>query len=260
MASGIYAISNNVNNKSYIGLTNNLNRRKREHFSKLRKNKHKNKHLQSAWNKYGEENFTFDVLKECEIDDLDNWEKWFISSNNSSNRKYGYNNELGGHHNKIISEETRKKMKENHYDCRGENNPNYGKVRPKSTREKISKTRIERGICKGEKNPFYGKTHSKESRRKISENNMGKTAWNKGKKYYQIRGNKNPNAIYTLWDNQKVHYHKNTMMRNNKDSPKPKKCFILKYEGKDVNIGGFIDFTTPQLIYDMIKGGDSLAI
>lgn len=37
--------------------------RKYEHFSKLRKNKHCNNHLQKAWNKYGEKNFEFSILE-----------------------------------------------------------------------------------------------------------------------------------------------------------------------------------------------------
>ena len=254
MESGIYSITNKANNKIYIGQTFDLNRRKREHFSKLRGNKHQNSHLQYSWNKYGEENFKFEVLKKCSIEDMDNWEKWFISINKSYDERYGYNKDFGGNLGKVYTEESRRKMSENHYDCTGEKNPNYGKTRPQEVRDKISKTRIEKGVCKGEKNPFYGKTHSEESRKKISKNNMGRIAWNKGKKYYQIRGNKNPNARYTLWDNQKVHYHKT---RGKSDLSK---CFLLKYEGKDINVGGFIDFVSPTLINEFIEGSDTLAI
>lgn len=62
---GIYQIKNLINNKFYIGSTyNKLIKRKGEHISSLKHNKHKNKHLQSAWNKYGEENFEFTMVEE----------------------------------------------------------------------------------------------------------------------------------------------------------------------------------------------------
>lgn len=255
MTSGIYSITNNVNGKIYIGQTNDLNRREREHFSYLRGNKHSNEHLQSAWNKYGEQNFTFNILKECPIENLDNWERWYISLNKSDDKQYGYNKDKGGNANKIVSEETKRKMRENHYECSGENNPNYGKPRPKEVREKISKTRIEKGIGKGKNNPFYNRKHTEESCRKISENNKGKTAWNKGIKYIQLRGMKNPNAKYELWDNQKVHYHKSR--GNGLDI---RKCFLLKYDGKDIRVGGFVDFVSPTLINDFIRECDELAV
>lgn len=62
---GIYRIRNLINNKIYIGSTHNkLAKRRGEHVSPLNKNKHKNQYLQSAWNKYGEENFEFSMIEE----------------------------------------------------------------------------------------------------------------------------------------------------------------------------------------------------
>jgi len=51
--SGIYKILNTVNNKFYIGSAVNLNSRFRTHKANLINNKHPNKHLQAAFNKYG---------------------------------------------------------------------------------------------------------------------------------------------------------------------------------------------------------------
>ena len=61
--SGIYAFFNNVNGKCYVGSAVNLGLRFRHHITKLRGNKHKNKHFQSAWNKYGEHSFSWCVLE-----------------------------------------------------------------------------------------------------------------------------------------------------------------------------------------------------
>jgi group I intron endonuclease len=66
MTMGIYKIINVVNNKFYVGSAVNFSRRKTRHFSELRNNKHNNKHLQAAWNKYGEAAFIFAVIKNVE--------------------------------------------------------------------------------------------------------------------------------------------------------------------------------------------------
>jgi group I intron endonuclease len=63
MNQGIYKIINKHNDNFYIGSAVNLKRRKARHFSELRHNKHDNKHLQNAWNLYGESNFEFTVVE-----------------------------------------------------------------------------------------------------------------------------------------------------------------------------------------------------
>lgn len=68
MGRGIYKIINVVNNKFYVGSAVDLKRRKTRHFSELRTNKHKNKHLQAAWVKYGEQAFVFVVVEELPDD------------------------------------------------------------------------------------------------------------------------------------------------------------------------------------------------
>lgn len=62
--SGIYKITNIINGKIYVGSAVNLITRQINHFSNLRKCKHCNILLQRAFNKYGEENFIFEILEE----------------------------------------------------------------------------------------------------------------------------------------------------------------------------------------------------
>lgn len=64
MARGIYKIINVINNKFYVGSAVNFAERKRKHWWMLRKNTHANKHLQSAWGKYGEQAFRFVIVEE----------------------------------------------------------------------------------------------------------------------------------------------------------------------------------------------------
>ena len=61
--SGIYKITCTANKRIYIGSAANLRQRKNLHAHELRQNKHGNRHLQRAWNKYGEQAFIFEVLE-----------------------------------------------------------------------------------------------------------------------------------------------------------------------------------------------------
>lgn len=67
----IYKIINAVNNKFYVGSAVNFDKRKARHIWRLRRGDHANKHLQAAWNKYGESAFVFAVVQEiAETEDL----------------------------------------------------------------------------------------------------------------------------------------------------------------------------------------------
>ncbi|HEX2614011.1 MAG TPA: GIY-YIG nuclease family protein [Nitrososphaera sp.] len=61
--SGIYCITCTSNKKIYIGSAVNLRYRWHDHCKTLRSNSHRNSKLQNAWNKYGEQVFTFEVIE-----------------------------------------------------------------------------------------------------------------------------------------------------------------------------------------------------
>lgn len=76
---GIYQIKNTVNGKIYIGSTASTRRRFREHKRYLRGNYHRNPHLQSSWNKHGEDAFEFSVVYEVDtVDELLPHEQWCL--------------------------------------------------------------------------------------------------------------------------------------------------------------------------------------
>lgn len=90
---GIYKITNNVNNKVYIGQSINCHSRWNMHYySAFHYNSQQ--HLYKAMRKYGFNNFSFEVIKETY--DLDYWERFFIKMYNSQNPKFGYNYQPGG--------------------------------------------------------------------------------------------------------------------------------------------------------------------
>lgn len=61
----LYQIVHLESGHKYVGQTTRLPiKRWREHLYPLRKGKHHNRYLQSAWNKYGEKAFEFQVVKE----------------------------------------------------------------------------------------------------------------------------------------------------------------------------------------------------
>lgn len=64
--SGIYNIINIINGKIYIGSAMCFYHRNHIHLHHLRHNTHYNDHLQRAFNKYGEENFKFEIIEYVE--------------------------------------------------------------------------------------------------------------------------------------------------------------------------------------------------
>ena len=91
MTSGIYTITNTFNGKIYVGYSKNLRKRKNEHLSALRNNRHDNLLLQRVWNKYGQDSLLFEILEECEERFLVSLEHYWCTILNTHDRNYGYN-------------------------------------------------------------------------------------------------------------------------------------------------------------------------
>ena len=75
---GIYKIENLLNHKCYIGQSIHIERRWKEHCQKSTKSV-----ISQAIKKYGKENFSFQILEECEIDELAEKEIAYIHKFNS---------------------------------------------------------------------------------------------------------------------------------------------------------------------------------
>jgi group I intron endonuclease len=111
--SGVYIIQNLVNQKVYIGASKDLKPRLWQHKWMLRRNEHHNIHLQGAYNYYGEKNFEFAILEECEEQFIFSLENYWCNMLNSHSREHGYNVDLTSPIGKLkVNQETRTRMSE----------------------------------------------------------------------------------------------------------------------------------------------------
>lgn len=93
---GIYKITNNINNKCYIGQSRDIQKRWISHRNvPFNPNCHEyNYPLYQAIRKYGLENFSLEILEECPIKELNEKEQFWIDRYKSTNSNYGYNQTL----------------------------------------------------------------------------------------------------------------------------------------------------------------------
>ena len=192
----LYEIKNIINNKRYIGRTCNPDIRKKRHFRELEKNKHHCIFLQRAFNKYGKENFIFNIIdtrntlkeiQELELSYINDNSNLYNVSNLSSGGDLISNHPNNDQIRKKISSSSKRRwenmsceekikycklvtgINNPNYGNRGTLNPLYGKSLTKEHKEKISKA-------------IRGKKKSAESIEKNRLYHIGKEPWNKGKK------------------------------------------------------------------------------
>lgn len=181
----IYKIECLSNGKVYIGQTKNKRKRWDEHKYDLRRGIHHSTHLQRAWNKFGEENFTFTVIEECQQEKADEKEVYWIRFYNSTDKTKGYNLESGGNAHKTLSDETKIKigrLNKLHYHRKVKfyvNSPEAIKKRSESNRGKRRGADFRKRMSEiaslriGESNSFYGRKHSDKFKEMMSKRFKG---------------------------------------------------------------------------------------
>jgi group I intron endonuclease len=76
---GIYKIVNTATGQCYVGQSQRVKKRIKEHFRLLRGNKHPNSHLQRSYNKHGAQCFVGSIEIECkDLSELDQLEEAFL--------------------------------------------------------------------------------------------------------------------------------------------------------------------------------------
>lgn len=101
---GIYKITNLTTGKSYVGQSCDIEKRFREHKS------HANYQLGKDIRELGEDNFSFEILEECEKDQLDSKEDYYIRFYNTIDNGY---NIIGGGQNNVGESNSNAKLTEN---------------------------------------------------------------------------------------------------------------------------------------------------
>lgn len=123
-----------------------------------------NEYFTNAIEKYGWDNIDHIILaKGLTSFEADLFEIFCIAYYDTMNRDIGYNLTSGGRKHYHHSEDTKQKMKDNHADVSGENNPMYGKT--------------------GENNPNYGSHRSEDTKQKMRDNNARTFLGRTGKKH-----------------------------------------------------------------------------
>ena len=109
---GVYAIRNVVNGKMYIGsTTNSFMERWQCHKKRLRHGEHHSPHLQSSWERYGEKNFSFEIIEITSPERAKEREGYYIHFYKTLDPNYGYNvAEVDLNGNTKTSESTKKKL------------------------------------------------------------------------------------------------------------------------------------------------------
>lgn len=164
----IYLITNMINGKIYVGQTNDPKHRNDQYKSAAKYDTDNGQLIVRAIQKYGYENFTFEVIATCvgqTIKDIDDLETYMIAQHDSMNLEIGYNLQPGGR--RIVqTPEMKKKISESlkkHYETH--DSWNKGATLTDEWKNKLSQSNI------GNIGPNTGKTFSDEWLQKLSEAN-----------------------------------------------------------------------------------------
>lgn len=80
MTCGIYRVRNTTNDHGYYGSSYRIEVRWDEHRWWLRRGDHDNRSFQTAWTRDGEDAFVFEILEECDRDDLESREQFYLDN------------------------------------------------------------------------------------------------------------------------------------------------------------------------------------
>lgn len=160
---GIYRCVNINDGRSYVGQTNSLQKRKKEHLRALKNHKHYNTRFQRAWDAHGEYNYEWQVIETCSLEELDELEVYWVDHYDAF--RDGYNSTVGGkgargYKQTAESNELRRQR------MLGSNNPMYGRTGPLNPTYGMDRS--------GEKGSMYGHHHTDYAKELNRQAHLGK--------------------------------------------------------------------------------------
>ncbi len=222
----IYKIINQINGKIYIGQTSlpTVQDRFNEHIKKAKA--HVNRYLYDAMNYYGIENFIIEEIEQCDKENLDNREIYWIAYYRSNNKEFGYNMTPGGgggdtwtsnpHKAEIIEKSKQTKMRNGTYGKaapKGTTSPNKGNYKIKINKNDLlndiksfmsiedicNKYDISRKNLYLRCNQYYGKTPTELRRDRLTHTNSSHISLNKDTLLQYIKENKTITEISQIF-------------------------------------------------------------
>lgn len=185
---GIYKITN-PKGATYIGKSKNISKRLVHYSNYLCEKQPKLYNSLKAW---GFENHLFEVIEECEFEELDCRERYWQDEYNVLDREKGLNCVLTscGRIPMVYSDSTRNNIKNASPNVNGENNPFFGKKHSQKTKD------IWKAQRSGENSSWYGKKLTEEQKQIIRERQTGKIKSEETLKKMSIAlsGHNNPKA------------------------------------------------------------------
>lgn len=180
----LYRITNQLNEKVYIGQTMDAGKRWGVHKSFARNDDKPRQYIHHAIAKYGSDNFVFEVIATCRTqENADTIEDQLIQQYDSRNKEKGYNLKTGGSHG-IHSEETKQKQREaTQQQIAIKGHPAQGTKRTNEQRANMSlvqqavENRFNEEALKKMSESHIGIKDSEETKQKKSES--AKEAWDK---------------------------------------------------------------------------------
>lgn len=192
---GIYKITS-PSGKIYIGQSKNIESR----WIDYRQNRVGKKQLKlvNSFKKYGVQNHVFETVCECDFDELNDKEVYYISFYQSFNTKHGLNLVSGGGAGRTVSDETRRKIG---LASLGNKN-SVGKFPSAEARQKMRDRKLGRKLSletrRRMSESHIGTVFSEEHRRKLSKWQIGKSVSLETRRRMSLGHLKRRNELLTL--------------------------------------------------------------
>ncbi len=230
----VYIIRNTINSKIYVGSTSNFNHRKNVYNHRVNQEGNKEqKKLINAIKKYGAENFYFELIEVCTLENLIKTEQYYLDTvlfASESDKRFdnlGYNicrvagSTLGVKQSKEFCEAISKRMtgyKHSPESIKKSSDARRGQVVSQETREKIRKT-------------LTGYKHTEETKKKVAEASKNRV-YSKGYKMPEGFGDKVRKRMTGIIRSEETRKKLSLANKGNKPSPQTIEASIRANTGR----------------------------